>query len=213
MACCSILKSLYQEALFLAAAESEREVAPGLFIRTIGLPFAECRVLLLSHFGETFPVDEFQEAWLRHFWTIAETRLAVKPGVIELLDMLDQLRLPRAICTSSSRHTVERHLAAHNLIGRFDEIVARGDYEAGKPAPDPFLKAADRLGLEPWSCLALEDSPNGVRSASAAGMMTLMVPDLVAPTDELRSFCALISADLHDVRRLIANHIENAAAE
>jgi HAD superfamily hydrolase (TIGR01509 family) len=204
-------EALYQEALLLAAAEGGHEVAPGLFSRTLGLPFAQCRLLLLSHFGEAFPVDAFEAAWLRHFWIIAETRLALKPGALELLDTLDQLRLPRAICTSSSRGTVERHLTAHDLMRRFDEIVGHGDYEIGKPAPDPFLKAAGRLRIEPQLCLALEDSPNGVRSASAAGMMTVMVPDLAEATDELRSICTLVAADLHEVRRLIL-HIENANA-
>ena len=117
----------------------------------------------------------------------AETRLAVKPGT------LDQLRLPRAIATSSSRQTVERHLTALNLLGRFDAIVGRGDYIAGKPAPDPFLKAAEMLGVEPHCCLALEDSYNGIRSASSAGMITVMVPDLLEPTDDIRG-CARSSS-------------------
>jgi beta-phosphoglucomutase-like phosphatase (HAD superfamily) len=140
---------LYQEALHSAAAEAGHEVVPGFFNRTLGLPWPECRLLLLSHFGETFAVDDFQAAWIRHFWAIAETRLTLKTGVLELLDTLDQLRLPRAIATSSSRQTVERHLIASNLTGRVDAIVGRGDYEAGKPAPDPFLKAAELLRVEP----------------------------------------------------------------
>ena len=152
-------ETLYQEAILLAAAEAGHEVAPDFFNRTVGLPWAQSRALLLSHFGETFPVDEFQAAWVRHFWVIAETRLALKPGALELLDTLDQFRLPRAIATSSSRRTVERHLTAHNLMGRFDVIVGHGDYERGKPAPDPFLKAAERLGVEPRLCLALGGLP------------------------------------------------------
>jgi beta-phosphoglucomutase-like phosphatase (HAD superfamily) len=109
----------------------------------------------------------------------------------------------RPTATSSSRRTVERHLTAHDLTERFHVIVGHGDYEAGKPAPDPFLKAAERLGVEPRLCLALEDSHNGIRSASSAGMMTIMIPDLLEPTDEIRGLCALIAADLHEVRRLI----------
>ncbi|WP_275427111.1 HAD family hydrolase, partial [Stenotrophomonas maltophilia] len=85
--------------------------------------------------------------------------------------------MPRAIATSSTHRSVQHHLAAHGLLGRFDDIVAHGDYTRGKPAPDPFLQAAGRLGVEPEFCLALEDSHNGVRSASSAGMMTVMVPD------------------------------------
>ena len=196
-------ETLYQEAILLAAAEGGHQMAVDLFNRTVGLPWAESRALLLSHFGEAFRVDEFQATWVRHFWVIAETRLALKPGALELLDTLDQFRLPRAIATSSSRRTVERHLTAHNLMGRFEEIVAHGDYDRGKPAPDPFLKAAERLGVEPRLCLALEDSHNGIRSASSAGMMTIMVPDLLEPTDEIRALCIFVARDLHDVRRLI----------
>ena len=194
---------LYQEAIQLAAAEGGHEVAIDVFNRTVGLPWAQSRALLLSHFGEAFPVDEFQETWVRHFWVIAETRLALKLGALELLDTLDQFGLPRAIATSSSRRTVERHLTAHNLMGHFQEIVGHGDYERGKPAPDPFLKAAERLGVEPQRCLALEDSHNGVRSASSAGMMTIMVPDLLEPTDEIRGLCAFVVRDLYEVRSLI----------
>jgi HAD superfamily hydrolase (TIGR01509 family) len=199
---------LSQEAIQLAAAEGGHEVAIDVFKRTVGLSWAQSRALLLSHFGEAFPVDQFQEAWVRHFWMIAETRLALKLGALELLDTLDQFRLPRAIATSSSRRTVERHLTAHNLMGRFAEIVGHDDYEKGKPAPDPFLKAAERLGVEPHLCLALEDSHNGVQSASSAGMMTIMVPDLLEPTDEIRGLCTFVARDLHGVRRAVLAAIE-----
>src|SRR6266446_19808 len=201
-------ESLYQEALLGAAAEGGHDVPPGFFNQTVGLPWAQCRALLLSHFGQTFAVDEFQAVWGRHFWVIAETRLALKVGALELLDTLDHFRLPRAIATSSSRRTVERHLTAHNLMGCFAEIVGHGDYERGKPAPDPFLKAAERLGVEPHLCLALEDSHNGVRSASSAGMMTVMVPDLLEPTDEIRGLCAFVVRDLRGVRRAVLAAIE-----
>jgi beta-phosphoglucomutase-like phosphatase (HAD superfamily) len=196
-------EALYQKASLTAAAEKGHDVSSGIFGRTIGLPWQHVRSLLLDHFGETFPVDEFLAAWVGHFWLLAETGLALKPGAIELLDTLDELRLPRAIATSSSHRTVQHHLAAHDLLGRFDAIIGHGDYAAGKPAPDPFLKAAERLGVEPQSCLALEDSHNGVRSASAAGMMTIMVPDLLEPTDEISDLCIAVAGDLHEVRRLI----------
>ncbi|MGQ2969288.1 MAG: HAD family hydrolase [Allorhizobium sp.] len=68
-------------------------------------------------------------------------------------------------------------------------MIAQGDYARGKPAPDPYLMAAERLGVAPQDCLALEDSHNGIRSAHAAGMMAVMVPDLLAPTEEIEA-CA-----------------------
>jgi HAD superfamily hydrolase (TIGR01509 family) len=196
-------ETLYQEAALLAAAEGGHQATGDIFFRLIGVPWARGREILLGHFGNGFPVDEFVTVWVRHFETIAATRLVLKPGVVELLDLLDTMRLPRAIATSSSPRTVEQHLDAGRLIGRFDAIVAAGDYAHGKPAPDPFLAAAARLDVEPRSCLALEDSHNGVRSAAAAGMMTIMVPDLLPPTDEIRRLCVAVADDLHEVGRLI----------
>lgn len=196
-------EALWQEALLAAAAEAGLEVPQHVYDGSIGVRRSQCGPLFLTHFGEDFPFTNFHAGWRRHFWIVAEARPALKPGVPELLDLLDTLGLPRAIATSSSAATVERHLAAHGLTGCFDALVCRGDYESGKPAPDPFLKAAERLGVEPCLCLALEDSHVGVRSAAAAGTMTVMVPDLLEPTEALSSLCALVARDLHQVRDLV----------
>ena len=200
-------ETLYVEAAITAAMELGHNASAEIILRTTGGPWPQTRQLLLEHYGAEFPVDEFVTVWLRHFGMLAEERLALKPGVVELLDLLDELRLPSAIATSSSHQTVQNHLTAHHLVGRFDAIVGAGDYAAGKPAPDPFLTAAERLGVAPAWCLALEDSYNGVGSASAAGMMTVMVPDLLPPTDEIRALCTLVAIDLHEVRELIKEAI------
>jgi HAD superfamily hydrolase (TIGR01509 family) len=200
-------EALWQEALLGAAAECGHRIPDEVYDQSIGVRRSQCRGLFQSHFGEDFPFDDFHATWRRHFWLIADSKISLKPGVLELLELLDQARLPRAIATSSSRTTVDRHLNSHGLTDRFDEIVCRGDYEQGKPAPDPFLKAAERLGAEPGLCLALEDSHIGVCSASAAGMMTVMVPDLLEPTEELRSRCVAVARDLHQVRDLMRMHL------
>ena len=98
---------------------------------------------------------------------------------------------------------MEAHLGPSGIIPRFHTVIARGDYAQGKPNPDPFLTAAARLGIDPVHCLALEDSHNGVRAASSAGMMTVMVPDLLDATDEMQSLCVRIAQDLHEVERWI----------
>src|SRR6185436_6369597 len=108
------------------------------------------------------------------------------------------------VATSSARPTVERHLQRHRLDGRFHGIAAHGDYERHKPHPDPFLKAAALLGVAPQDCLAVEDSHHGVRSASSAGMMTVMVPDLLPATDEICALCLHVVPDLQAVARLIS---------
>jgi HAD superfamily hydrolase (TIGR01509 family) len=196
-------EKLYGEAILSAAMELGCEMSLDVFHSIVGTPWQQNRCTLLEHYGETFPADALRETWYRHFNLLIATNVPLKPGVIELLDCLDDLRLPRAIATSNSHQTVRHHLSAHDLGARFHGIVAHGDYAASKPAPDPFLRAAELLEVDPRHCLALEDSLNGIRSASAAGMMAVMVPDILEPTSEIRGLCTLIVRDLHEVRDLV----------
>lgn len=195
-------EALYQRAISAAAEEIDVDLS-AVSRRMIGRPLDQSRLLLTELYGPHFPLEQFVDAMFRHFDRLAMTDLDVKPGVVELLDALDEMQLPRAIATSTAHHRVMAHLRTHQLEGRFDAIVGHGDYAASKPAPDPFLLAARRLGADPCSCLALEDSFNGVRSAHAAGMMAVMVPDLLAPTDEIRALCSFVAKDLHQVCSVI----------
>jgi beta-phosphoglucomutase-like phosphatase (HAD superfamily) len=98
---------------------------------------------------------------------------------------------------------VEQALGPYGLVGRFDALITRELQTRHKPHPEPFLKAADALGVAPQDCLALEDSHNGVRAAHAAGMMTIMVPDMLDPSEEMHGLCIRIASDLHEVRELL----------
>jgi HAD superfamily hydrolase (TIGR01509 family) len=171
-----------------------------LFQSLIGLPLAESTAVMRKTYGEDFPMQDFLEAVGETGRAVNAAGVALKEGVIEILDHLDEKDMPRAIATSSAHWSVERNLGGHGLLGRFHTVVARGDYAKGKPYPDPFLLAAERLGVAPTACLALEDSHNGVRAASAAGMMTVMVPDMLEVTDEMRELCLHIAETLHEVR-------------
>ncbi|MEY2926372.1 MAG: hypothetical protein RL367_849 [Pseudomonadota bacterium] len=194
---------LYQEAVQIAAAEIGVIIDPALALRTIGSSWQASNALFRGELGDDFPVDSLREAWMRHYDSLADKRLELKPGVRELIATLDGMAIPRAIATSSFHKHVSHHLGRHGLTDHFHAVVAQGDYAKAKPAPDPFLNAAARLGVAPATCLALEDSFNGIRSASAAGMTTVMVPDLLAPTAEIRALCAWVADDLHEVRAMI----------
>ena len=196
---------LYYDAMCHAASAEQLDMPRALYLSMVGLPWESTRAQLRSHYGSAFAAEDFCERVKRHYSDLLGGDVRLKSGVMELLDCLDSRRLPRAIATSSERMSVEHHLAAHDLNGRFDVIVAAGDYTDGKPHPAPYLLAAARLGVDASSCLALEDSHNGVRSASAAGMMTIMVPDILPPTEEMRHLCAFIAQDLHEVRQLITS--------
>lgn len=195
---------VYRDAMMAVAAEHGHDMPLSLFQSMIGLPGPSGDQKVLDHFGADFPILKFNSRVTELVDAACATGIALKAGALELLDHLDELGLPRAIATSSSHRSVAAHLGHSGVIPRFNTIVARGDYTRGKPHPDPFLTAAERLGVAPEHCLALEDSHNGVRAASSAGMMTIMVPDLLAPTSEIEGLCIRIARDLHEVRDLLA---------
>jgi HAD superfamily hydrolase (TIGR01549 family) len=201
-----------------AHAEIARELcvdAPEDFCRhMIGIPADACLALVKDRFGPEFEADDF----LRHCRDrleafIAKGELNTKTGATDLLDVLDELRLPRAIATSSGRAKADSHLKAAGLRDRFELIVTRDDVARGKPHPDLYLEAARRLGADPKTCLALEDSHNGIRAAHAANMMVIMVPDLLPPTAETRSACVTTVQDLHRVAEIVRDAATPAARE
>ena len=190
-----------------AAAEGMgRELPFDIFKQMLGLAYAPSRHLLVSHFGEDFDMGAWEEAMRGHFLAASEAGIALKAGAVEILDHLEGVGLPRAIATSSTLTSLERSLGPSGIIPHFSALITRDVVENTKPHPEPFLKAAAALGVAPQDCLALEDSHNGVRAAHAAGMMTIMVPDLLDPTEEMHSLCVRIARDLHEVRALLEQH-------
>lgn len=173
----------------------------------IGLPADRCQALLLERLGAGFAAGPFlTAAEARKLELVRDGRLAVKPGALELLSLLEQRGTPRAVATSSGRAKARHHLEAASIAARFD-AVTRDDVACGKPYPDLYLRAARELGAAPSRCLALEDSYNGIRAAHAARMPVVMVPDLLPPTDETRALCAAIVADLGAVVPLLAEPV------
>jgi HAD superfamily hydrolase (TIGR01509 family) len=174
-----------------------------LYAQTMGCSEKVYLAAVQAHFGPDFPMDRFLEIETVEVERMLEGGVALKAGVVELLDQVDRLGLPSAVATSSRRASAERHLGEHGIFDRFAAIVAREDVTRHKPHPAPYLEAARRLGVAPTACLALEDSHNGVRAAHAAGMMTVMVPDLLDPTEEMHTLCIHVAESLHAVRRLL----------
>jgi HAD superfamily hydrolase (TIGR01509 family) len=108
---------------------------------------------------------------------VREHGVPVQPGARELLAGVAAAGLPHALVTSSERRFMDAVLARTGL--RFDALVCAEDVSVTKPDPEPYLLAAKLLGTEPGRCFALEDSPNGVASAEAAGCRVIAVPSLV----------------------------------
>lgn len=134
---------------------------------------------------------------------IAEHGIETKPGLAELLEYLKAHNIPAAVATATDYERTEKYLTQVGFFVYFSKIVCATMVESGKPKPDIYLYAAQQLGLDPSECLALEDSPNGVRSASSAGCVTVMVPDLTQPDDELNSLIYAKADSLADVCGII----------
>ncbi len=194
---------LYRDSFLAASDEGGHGMKVETYQKVCGSPWDVITGAIIADYGADFPIETFRDAWLRHLGVMMADGVALKPGVIEILDLLDRLDIRRAIATSSRHDSVTRHLGPHDLLRRFDTIVARGDYAEPKPAPMPYLTAARRLSLDPGLCLALEDSYSGVRSATSAGMMTIMVPDVAPPTEEMREKCVAVASDLNAVAAML----------
>ncbi|MET8626177.1 HAD family phosphatase [Kitasatospora sp. NPDC004669] len=129
-----------------------------------------------------------------------------RPGALALLAALREARVPTALVSASPRRVVDLVLSA---IGRdwFEVTLAAEDTARTKPAPDPYLAAAERLGLDPAACVAVEDTPTGVASATAAGCVVLAVPSTAVPMpagDRITLLTSLEQVDLALLGKLCA---------
>lgn len=190
---------LYLEVNELAAAELGYVLTQAQNLGMVGVAIDGCRRLLADAHGDDFPFDAFRDLG----YELLEARMAdgvpVKPGAVELVAWAKDEGVPVGVATSTRRARARHHLARVGLLDRLDVLVTRDDVVAAKPAPEPYLRAAWLLGVAPGAALACEDSANGVRSAAAAGVPVLMVPDLLPPTDELRGLALGVVPDLHAV--------------
>ena len=176
----------------------------GFFLRMVGLGDADCLALLQAQVGDAGLIANLQACSHALYEQRAHAGLPLRPGIIELLELLRARGMPRAVATSTRQPRASRKLTACGLIGYFDTVVTSSDVRLPKPAPDIYLLAAERLGIAPSRCLALEDSPTGTRAALAAGMTVIQVPDLIAPDQAQRALGHRIVDSLHAVRALLA---------
>lgn len=134
---------------------------------------------------------------------IARGGLPVKPGLLPLLEELRGRGLPAALATGTARVRAAEYLRLAGVEEFFSASVCGDEVIHAKPAPDIFLEAAKKLGLPPERCMVLEDSPNGLAAAHAAGCLPVMIPDLTPPTPELERLYAFCVPCLSDVLPLL----------
>ena len=136
------------------------------------------------------------EECIRRVVEIEKTGIPLKPGAVEILEGMKRRGFRTALASSSPMDMIQRNMEITGLGTFFDELVSGVEVRRGKPEPDIFLLAAERLGLPSRDCYVFEDSVNGIRAGHAAGCMAVMIPDLVQPTLEVRTLCHGVYPDL-----------------
>lgn len=170
----------------------------------IGLNIRDTEALFKKEYGGDFPFAEYHaECAERARRKIEEHGLPIKQGVHGLLTYLKGEGYRIALASSTSRRGVLGHLDRAGITGFFEVIIGGDMVEHGKPAPDIYLRACEELKARPEDTLAIEDSPNGLRSAYAAGLKPVMVPDLIAPTPETECLLYAKCESLEDVKRML----------
>ena len=157
-----------------ALAEWNCDYEEALFYSWGGRPIREIIALLNEKNGLNMPVEEVAHTKEGYYLELLPTLKAI-PEVIEHIEA-QHGRIPFAVVSGSRRESVVGSLNALNLLDRFEVLVCAEDYENGKPAPDAFLLAAERLGIAPADCLVFEDTDLGIEAATAAGMASVKVP-------------------------------------
>ncbi|MEE1273560.1 MAG: HAD family phosphatase [Olegusella sp.] len=135
---------------------------------------------------------------------IIARELTKKPGLDELLVWLSAQGVPCVVASSSGHEMIRGNLERTGVAGYFATEVSGQDVQKGKPEPDIFLAAAAAVGADPTRSMVLEDSFAGVRAGRAGGFVTVMVPDLAQPTDEIAGLCDAVCTSLLEVRDLLA---------
>jgi beta-phosphoglucomutase family hydrolase len=144
-----------------------------LFYSLGGMPVADVVAVLNRRYGLSMPIDELAHRKENLYYELIHD---LQP-VAEVLEHIHAShgKVPFAVVSGSTRESVEKSLSALGILGLFDTLVCAGDYTRGKPDPEPFLLAAERLRVDPKDCLVFEDAEVGIRAATAAGMASVRI--------------------------------------
>lgn len=181
----------------VARASDLPDLVP-LFPGMIGLRADAANARLDAALAGRMEVAAFLEACDARITRRYADGIPLKPGAAALVAGLNASGVPMAVATSTRREKAQRHLETAGLFPHLDALVGGDDVSRGKPDPEIYHAAAAALSLTADACVAFEDSEPGVRAAHASGARVVQVPDIVAPSPDLRALGHLIAASLLD---------------
>ena len=174
-----------------------------IFPLCIGRTTPDTKRIILGHYGDLDIDPLYEEIREEMQRIIAEEGLPKMPYAEEVLKALKSRGIRMALASSSRYATVCRELKMAGFYEYFETVIGGDMVERGKPSPDIYLKACELLGVKPARAAAVEDSFNGIRAAHGAGMITIMVPDMVSPDEEMRQKASVIVTDIRGVLSIL----------
>lgn len=165
-----------------------------------GHHYHQVEAQMVSWYGQGFNLHTFGELsgmlWRAH---VNEHGIAIKPGVLTLLDYAEQQRMPICLATNSLAAFAIKCLESAGIKHRFPLIITGDEVEQAKPAPDIFLAAASRMRVDIHRCMVLEDSLTGIKAASAAGAYSVYVPSTLPANPIAAELCDCMVDNLANI--------------
>ena len=159
----------------------------------VGANGRRTREIFMEKYGESFPFDDYYRKVKAY---VQSHPIPLKQGAVEILKFLSEKNTPLALASSTSTPSMMKMLKEARLLPYFDKIICGDTVSRSKPHPEIFLKTAEELGYAPENCYVIEDSYNGIRAARSAGMIPVMVPDILQPDEEIREKLSYLFPDL-----------------
>lgn len=169
-----------------------------------GCSKTDTEINLRSLWGKDVSIDDFLKRTSQLFNEIETTEgISLMKGVIKALDYLKNKGYRLALASSTREIVVRRQLTNAKLINYFETITTGDMVTHSKPNPEIYLKAVSSLGLTSADCVAVEDSPNGIRSACDASLKCIMIPDKIQPTNEIKQIIWALLPSLDDIPKVL----------
>ena len=173
------------------------------FYEMIGSNYEGCKRIALKYFP-TFDFDKGNAACHQHMdESIAQHGIPLKAGLLEILDLLEALEIPKVVATSTKTDRAIHKLGLAGIVNRFGHIVGGDQVSLSKPNPDIFLKAAKDAGFTPDQCLVVEDSAAGAMGGYRAHMEVAVIEDIVPLSHETKGIASIVCKDLNELAGVI----------
>lgn len=171
-----------------------------MYITLVGLDARSTCEKYREYFGEDVDAEAlYEEVGNRISEIVEDEGVPVKPGLLSLLDQIDEMGVKKVVASGSDRERILGFLEQVGIKDRFDNIISSEQVSRGKPDPEVFLVSCEKMNVKPENALVLEDSCFGIEAASCAGIPVIAVPDMIPIPEELKKKCVAVKDSLKDV--------------